>query len=254
MLDGKERGDSVMTNQIDSTKTAASTAARLGVWAAILTSIFTFVAFAIGMATPPISGAFCQNACVTYPYASVASSVPRDYLWMYFSLMVAPLFVALVACIHHCVASEMRVFSQIGLSFAVISAAMLALDYFIQLSVVQPSLVNGESEGLALFLQYNPHGIFIALEDFGYIMMSLALGLVGAAMTGRDRLEHVIRWLFIASALVVIAARVVLALQYGHDLEYRFEIFAISINWTLLIVSGVLLSIWFRRVWRRAHA
>jgi hypothetical protein len=240
-----------MTNQNDSSKivgSARQAAARLGVWAGVLTSIFTFVAFAIGIATPPISGAFCQNACVTYPYASVASSVPRDYMWMYFALMVAPLFVMLVACIHHCVASEMRVFSQIGLSFAGISAAMLALDYFIQLSVVQPSLVKGEAEGLALFLQYNPHGVFIALEDLGYMMMSLALVFAGSAMTGRERLERVIRWLFIASALVVIAARVVLALIYGHDLEYRFEVLAVTINWTVLIIAGILLSSWFRRV------
>jgi hypothetical protein len=71
-------------------------------------------------------------------------------------------------------------------------------------------------------------------------------------MTRRERLERVIRWLFIASALVVIAARVVLALIYGHDLEYRFEVLAITVNWTVLIVASVLLSLWFRRIERGA--
>jgi hypothetical protein len=33
---------------------------------------------------------------------------------------------------------------------------------------MQPSLLKGETEGLTLFLQYNPDGIFIALEDLGY--------------------------------------------------------------------------------------
>jgi hypothetical protein len=39
----------------------------------------------------------------------------------------------------------------------------------------------------------------------------------------------------------------VLDLNYGQNLEYRFEVAAITINWTLLIVVGVLLSLWFRR-------
>ena len=38
-----------------------------------------------------------------------------------------------------------------------------------------------------------------------------------------------------------------LSLIYGKDLEYRFEVAVITINWTLLIVVGVLLSVWFRR-------
>jgi hypothetical protein len=36
-------------------------------------------------------------------------------------------------------------------------------------------------------------------------------------------------------------------LAYPFDLDYRFEVFAIAVDWTALIVAGVLLSILFGR-------
>jgi len=49
----------------------------------------------------------------------------------------------------------------------------------------------------------------------------------------------------------VIGAFIVLSLLYGKDLEYRFEVLVITINWTVLIVAGVLLSVFFKRAARR---
>jgi len=40
---------------------------------------------------------------------------------------------------------------------------------------------------------------------------------------------------------------------YGSDLEYRYEVVAILIDWITLIVSGVLLSVFFRRAERCPH-
>ena len=67
-----------------------------------------------------------------------------------------------------------KVFSRIGMSFAMIYAAIIMVDYFVQLAVVVPSLQSGETAGLSLFTQYNPHGIFITFEALGYPMMSVA--------------------------------------------------------------------------------
>jgi hypothetical protein len=121
------------------------------------------------------------------------------------------------------------------------------MDYFIQLSVIQPSLLKGETEGLVLFLQYNPHGIFIALEDLGYLLMSLAFLCVGVIFAGTRKLERAIRWLFIGSAVLSIATFILLSLIYGQDLEYRFEVAVIMINWLTLLAGGVLLGVLFRR-------
>ena len=187
-----------------------------------------------------------MSSCITYPYTNAASFVPGDYLWMYPGVLVVVMFVVLTNCIHYNAPEDKKVFSQIGLSFALISAAVVAVDYVVQLAVVQPSLLKGEVGSLSLLTEYNPHGIFIALEDVGYLMMSVAFLFVGAAFVGPRRLQCAIRWLFIASSAVAIAALIGLSLFYGINLEYRFEVVALATNWTTLVVSGVLLSILFR--------
>jgi hypothetical protein len=121
---------------------------------------------------------------------------------------------------------------------------LLVVDYFVQLAVVQPSLLKGETEGLSLMSQYNPHGVFIALEDVGYVLMGAAFVLAGVAFDGESMLERAIRWIFTLSGLMTIAALPLLAILFGQDLDYRFEVTALAINWTALIVAGVLLSVY----------
>jgi uncharacterized membrane protein len=62
------------------------------------------------------------ESCVTYPYTDVAAFVPIEYIWMYPALLMALLFVVLVVCIHHTADADKKIFSQIALAFAVISA------------------------------------------------------------------------------------------------------------------------------------
>ncbi len=242
-----------MTNQVPyarMTEATRKSTSQLGFWSAVLTALFTASALAIGIATPPRSGPFCASSCVTYPYTDVAAFVPRDYLWMYPGFLSALIFVVLMACIHHNASGEKKIFSQVGLSFALISGTVLAIDYFIQLAVMQPALLKGETEGLSLFSQYNPHGIFIAFEDLGYLMMSIAFLFFAMVFDGHNRIERAIRWLFIASFVLAVSSLVVLSLLYGKNLDYRFEVTVILINWTVLIVSGVLLSVFFKRAGR----
>ena len=129
---------------------------------------------------------------------------------------------------------------------------MISLDYYIQLTVIQPSLLRGEMDGLALFLQYNPHGIFIALEDLGYLMMSIAFFFIARIFTGDNRIERALRWLFMIGSLLAIGLYIVLSIIYGNNLEYRFEVMIITINWTMLIVAGILLGILFWRTLQHA--
>ena len=229
---------------------------RLGFWASILTAVSAAAALGIAVTTAPArSGPFCLEdlvgSCVAYPYTDVAAFVPIEYIWMYPALLMALLFAVLVVCIHHYADDDKKAFSQIALSFAVISATAHAINYFIQLAVVQPSLLKGEAEGLALFSQYNPHGIFIALEDVGYLMMGVAFLFIAAVFGRRERLERAIRFLFITSSVLAIGSLILLALLYGSDLEYRYEVVAILIDWIALIVSGILLSVFFKRAERR---
>ncbi|MBN1993874.1 MAG: hypothetical protein JW953_14335 [Anaerolineae bacterium] len=229
---------------------------RLGFWASILTAVTAAAALGIAVTTAPArSGPFCMagsvdlvDSCVTYPYTDVAAFVPIEYIWMYPALLMALLFVVVVVCLHAYAAADKKVFSQIALSFAIISATTHVINYFIQLAVVQPSLLKGEAAGLSLFSQYNPHGIFIALEDVGYLTMGVAFLFVAAVFSRQTKLERIIQLLFMAGAVLAIGSLILLALLYGRDLEYRYEVAAILIDWITLIVAGVLLSVFFRRV------
>jgi len=220
---------------------------RLGFHAAILTSIMTVVTFVIAYNTPPLSGPYSVGPGFQYPYLDIASRFPRDYYWMFSALMLNVIYVVLMVCIHCYTTKERKVFSQIGLAFALMSAVVLFIDYFLQLSVIQPSLVNGEADGISILTQFNPHGVFIALEDLGYLLMSVAFLFVAAAFSAKNKLETVLRWIFCLNFLLTIIAFILYSVIYGIHLEYRFEVASLSINWLTLIIAGILLSVVFKR-------
>ena len=224
-----------------------SSADRFGSSIAILTSLMTVLTFAIAILTPPLSGPLCVGSCFEYPYTDITARFPRDYFWMFPAMVLTVLYLVLVVCIHQYAASDKKVFSQVGLSLALIAAAVLIVDYFVQVSVIQPSLLNGETDGIALWTQFNSHGLFIALEEIGYLLMSLSFLFLAPVFSGRNGVERAIRWLFTLSFVLIILSLGFLSVQYGVYREYRFEIISLSIDWIVLIVSGVLLSVLFRR-------
>lgn len=221
---------------------------RFGFWAAMLTAVITAIFAVVAIATPARSGPFCGNACVPPPYVDVAQFIPGDYLWLIPGILLAPIFVALMACIHSYSDERNRTFSRIGLSFGVIYAVVITVNYFVQFTVVMPSLQSGETQNLSLFTQYNPHGFFIALEVLAYVSLSAAL-LAAAPVFGGGRLALTIRWLFALSFALAIAAFVGLWLV-KHDLV-DVEVTVLVIDWLVLIVGGALMS---RLFWRAGRA
>ena len=224
-----------------------STVCRTGLYAAIATSALTLFTFIIALLTPPISGPSCPKDCITYPYADIADRFPRDYYWMFPAMLLTLAFVVLMASIHAYAAPDRQIFSLIGLSLALLAAGALLVDYFVQVSVIQPSVENGETDGIALLTQYNAHGLFIALEEIGYLLMSLALLCLAAVFRGASRAERAIRWTVIAGFVLTVIALVGISMTYGTNREYRLEIFSLSIDWIVLIVLGFPLTAIFRR-------
>jgi hypothetical protein len=233
-----------------SRESSAKSANRVGFYAAILTASTTLITFAFAMTAIPISGANCLKDCIEYPYLDTISQFPKDYLWMYLASLLIVAYVILMASIHAHAPQEKKIFSQIGLTFAIIAAVILLVDYFIQFTVVPVSLMNGETEGITLMTQYNPHGIFIALEEAGYLMMSVSFLFAALAFIRKSRLESAVRWIFILSFVLVIVALMITSILYGLERQDHFEVVVISVNWLVLIVNGVLLSRVFRRALR----
>ena len=183
---------------------------RFGFWIAIITVAVTVVTFALALTALPNS--------VPYPFTShsIAEQWPMDYLWMYPAMVLMLLFVALFAAIHEYAPPARKIYSLLGLGVAVIAAAVLLIDYYIQVTVMQPSLEKGQLDGWAMLTQYNPNGVFIALEEIGYLLMSLVL-LCLARVFVRRTARAGLRWLFTLSFAAAILALVIVSAFRGID-------------------------------------
>ena len=225
-------------------RAGGSTISPITGWAGGSTALLAVAALAAGVTTPVRSGPNCTEAvCLRYPYTNAVLGVPRDYWWMYPAALVALSVVALLACLHRDAGGTPRTLSLIGFGLATVAAAALCADYVVQLAVVQPSLLAGEHDGLAPLVMYSPHGVFIALEDLGYLLTGAALVFAGPAITDNSRIGRTTRWLLMAAGAAVVISFAVLALREGADLADQFEIIAISIDWLALAVAGSLLVV-----------
>jgi hypothetical protein len=236
----------------DSGSAAAAVSGRFGFYAAIATAALAILTFGFAIVAVPISGSACPANCVDYPYLNTAAQYPKDFRWMPLAIVLVLAYVAFMVSIHAAAPGQKKIFSQVGLSFAVIAAAVLLVDYFVQFSVIPISLMSSETQGLAALIQYNPHGIFIALEELGYLLMALSFLCMAPVLAGRTRLETAAQWIFIAAFILAIVSLAAVSILYGLDRQYRFEIIVISIDWLALIVNGIFLGIAFRRQMKAA--
>ena len=209
---------------------------------AISTAVVTLITLFIAVFTPPLSGPFCEGSCFSYPYSDIASRFPRDYYWMFPSMLLSLLFLVLMVCVHHFADAGKKLFSQIGVSIAIISVMIIIVDYFVQVSVVQPSIINGETEGIALISQYNPHGVFIALEEIGYFLMCISLLSVVPVFSGKSGLKKAIRITLIMGFALAVVSFIMITLKYGLMREYIYEVTILSIVWLELIIASILMS------------
>ena len=219
----------------------------VGFYTAIFTVIMTVVTFGFAITAIPISGANCGDFCIEYPYLNTLSQFPKDYLWMPLAIILTLSYLVLMVSIHVYASNQRKIFSQIGLSFALLATLVLVGDYFVQFSVVPISLMSGETEGITLLTQYNAHGVFIVLEELGYLLMSLSFFFMAPVFVNKHRLETGIRWVFVISFLLIAFSLILISINYGLDRQDRFEVAVISIDWLVLIINGILLSMVFKR-------
>jgi len=219
----------------------APAAARLGYWIAIAVSVLTVVSFGLAITALPDR--------VPYPFTDpvIAEQWPGDYLWLFPAMALMLAFVALAAAVHVWAPASRKVFSLVALCFATLAAAVLLGDYFVQATVIQPSLVKGQLDGWAMLTMYNPNGVFIALGEAGYLLMVLALVCLVPVYAGGGRVERAVRWLLGASFVAVVLALITVSAVRGSDRGDAFEIAVISIVWLTLIAAGPLLAAAFRR-------
>lgn len=212
---------------------------KIGFWAAIFTAILAAAFITMGM--------FGSSSWDSYPGMV-------NYIWTFIKtidyalfipgFLLAPVFVVLMACIYYFTSFEKRIWGLIGLAFALIYATIITTDYFVLWTVTLPSTIRGETVGLSLLSMYNPHGLFVSLESIAYLMMSIALLSIAPVFEG-GKIERALKWIFIIGFILAVGSLAGIFLM-GYDIVI-FEIAIIAIYCPVLIISGILLSIMFRR-------
>jgi hypothetical protein len=218
--------------------------ARLGFWSAILTAACPVAFLVLNLPVPS------QNWHGMDAY--IRSFDQTQMLWTIPTLILAPTFVVLIACIHAQVPVDKRLLAQLGLVFAVIYATLESANYTIQLMVVRPSILSGRGQDLAIFAMTNPNGLFAALELLGYVLQ--VVGILFVALAFRDgRLEQSIRWSLIGVVFGAVPLAVILAWLVPPARTLGFATVSTDLWAVFLFVAAVLLGIFFRRQGRIAE-
>jgi hypothetical protein len=132
--------------------------------------------------------------------------------------LLTPSFLVVMACIHSYASNERKVFSLIGLSFAIIYATLISVNYFIQLTYVRQSAFD-----VSMFDMTNPQSMMWVIEVLGYFFMGLST-LFAAPVFASGRTESLVKWLFAANGVLGILTPV-----------------AYVMNWPLRILLGGLI-------------
>jgi len=126
--------------------------------------------------------------------------------------LLTPSFLVVMACIHGYASERKKIFSLVGLSFAIIYATLISTNYFIQLT-----FVNQTTFDVSIFSMTNPQSMMWVIEVLGYFFMGLAT-LFAAPVFSSGRIEKIIKWLFIINGILGIGALI------GYGLNVPLEI------------------------------
>jgi hypothetical protein len=217
----------------------------LGFWAAVLTAACT-VSFLILNLPVPSQTWHGMDAYIRY-------FDQTQMLWTIPTLLLAPIFVVLMACIHAGAPVDKKLLAQLGLIFAAIYATFESTNYGIQLLVVRPAILSGQGQDLAILSMANPNGVFPALELLGYVFQ-LAGVLFVVFVFGGGRLEQSIRWSLIGLDFGAVPLAAGLALLVPPLRTLGFASISTDLWAVFLALAGILLAAYFRRQGRITEA
>ncbi len=151
---------------------------RLGYWSALLVTVWVAL-FGLSM----FLGLF---------------GIATLHFSFFVCLLLAPSFVVMMTSIHHQAPAEKKIWSHLGLSFAVIYAVFATIVYYVQLTAIR----NSSGDALRPFV-YDPGTVFFAVDMLGYGFMCLSTWFAAPVFVHGDRLSAWIRRLAILHGLLV---------------------------------------------------
>lgn len=150
----------------------------VGFWSAVLATVFS-VTYVVAQLAEWMglmgSGGGADNAST--PLGLVILLTP--------SLLLGSAFLALVVSIHYVASADRKVFSHAAVAFATVYAALISINYYVQLTWVMPRLAAGRTEGIEMFL-FTPFDSFLyAVDILGYSFMSVSTLFAARVFTGK---------------------------------------------------------------------
>lgn len=219
-------------------------AALLGFWSACLTALcsvgFT-LAFGYDAATAPVVGEWQGIEAFRTTFSAV-----RMALVLVPSLILAPSFVTMLACLHSIAPEEKRVWSRVGLALAIIYAVVACVNYTVQLVVVRGNLLGPEAGALGLVVMGNPRSLFWGLAILCYNFFMGPAAAFAAETLGDGPLPVLIRRLFALNAAASVPGGVVYFVTLDH--LHPAGLVSTAVWCIALPVASALLAVHFRRL------
>ena len=197
--------------------------ARLGFWSAVLTAVFSIL-FTVGVL---VGGILPRPWDVVIPIGA--------------SLLLAPSFVVMMVSVHYAAPAEKKIWSHIGITFAVLYAALVSMVYVTWLFVVEPHVLRGEANQVALLI-FAPGSLLQMVDGLGYTFMGVATFFAAPVFAGK-RLDKWIRWLCLLYGLGALMV----------FLSYVFYIIPLGAGWFIFPPLAILLAVYFRRAGNTAR-
>jgi hypothetical protein len=200
----------------------------VGFWAAVLATVFSLIYVVAQLAE--------WRGLLGSQGGAESSSTPLGiYILLTPSLLLGSSFLALVAAIHQLSAPDRKVWSLLAFGFAAIYAALISINYYVQLAWVAPRLAGGRTQGLEPFLFIPFDSFLYAVDILGYSFMSLATLVASRVFTGSGQ-EKVVRWFLVANGLIL---PFLLFQMYVHSLIWIAALWAVTFpgsTWSLAIL------------------
>lgn len=140
------------------------------------------------------------------------------------SLLLAPSFALLILSIHYYAPEDKKIWSHAAVMFATVYVVMVSINYYVQLTLVVPHMIRGETDSIQPFL-FTPFDSFIySVDVLGYSFMSLST-LFGAFVFTKPGLSQTIRFFMLANGILI----PFLAFQiYYHPLIWPASLWAVT--------------------------
>ena len=205
---------------------------KIGFWAAAFASFFS-IAYDVG------------QLAEWFGLMGSGGGPERDSTWYGLVVLLVPSlflgisFVVLMGSVHLHAPVDRKIWSQMGLTFAIMYGTLICMNYFVQITLVAPALYRGSvPDYVRPFLFHVFNSFTYSVDLLGYSFMSLST-LFAAFVFAGPGIEKAARWFLLANGVIV----PFIALQtFYHPMIWVASLWGIT-----LPGSTIALAVLFRR-------